>query len=190
MSTEVPLTDDCGLGVLPEEPFTNPFLMVYNSVFNLPLKDSRFVRLVDEGNRIRFDQSDRDPIKRNTSTADYPEVMLIPRGFQDINLHSNSSSSRLRYGYQWIISTGDFRYSIISAVEWALFAAMSKYRCEVTTLQWGEKVFALQLNIDGSQMGEQESLQRRGLNGWAVLWNIFVEMNFSHVDLSNGVTIP
>jgi hypothetical protein len=154
----------------------NPFQMVYDELWSMLEEDVRFD--VKEGNKLKFNNNDRSPMKTNMSTVDYPEVALFAENITG-NLCNTSSTSMIRRHFSWIISSGDFNYSEIFPVEWAIFTGMLAWRYRISVLTWEGLKFVSQANIVESNFNQVDAARRRGIEGWIAVWSIFVEMHFS-----------
>ena len=160
---------------MPDPCDTNPFQMVYDTLWTMLEEDKRFQ--IKEGNKLKFNNNRRDVIKSQMSTADYPEVMLVTEGITG-NLCNTSSTSKITRNYSWVISAGDFRYDQIFPVEWAIFTGMLAWRYRLSTLTWQDRLFVTQLNLVNSNLEQVDNQRRRGIEGWVAVWTIFVEMHF------------
>jgi hypothetical protein len=165
------------------EPWDNPFLLVYDKLWEMVKADPRFIEVVKENNRIDLNAVSRNPFKLNPSSADHPEVVLITPGASDGNYRETSSTSMLTRQYSWLISTGDFRVRYVLATEWALFAAMEDWCSQLTTLTWRGESFVKQLNFSALSEGLIDELTKNSLNGWSASFTIDVEMHFSRTAL-------
>jgi hypothetical protein len=159
--------------------YNNPLQMVYDTLWAMLEEDERFQ--VKEGNRLSFnkDRNDRDVIKSQMSTSDYPEVILVAEAISTANLCSTSSSTKLVRNYSWIINAGDFRYSEIFPIEWAIFTGMLAWRFRLSTLEWEDELFVKRLNFTGANIGQIDNQLRRGIKGWISVWTLEVEMHFT-----------
>lgn len=155
----------------------NPFQLVYNTLWSMLEEDERF-DVVKPGNRIKFNGNDREPQKTNTTTSDYPEVMLVSEGVTG-NLCNSSSTSMLIRNYSWVVSSGDYRFDEIFPVEWAIYAGMLAWRYRLAPLLWEGEPFVTQANVRDSNFDQVDRQRRRGIQGWVAVWTIFVEMHFN-----------
>lgn len=162
---------------------SNPFSLVYDELWSMLEEDDRFD--IKTNNKIKYNGSDRDPHKSQTSTSDYPEVTLITENVSG-NLCNTSSTSMLRRNYSWIIASGDLRYSEIFPVEWAIFTGMLAWRHRLTILEWENTRFVARANLNDSNFDQVENLRRRGLKGWVAVWSIYVDMHFNTADLEGS----
>lgn len=160
---------------------SDPFLLVYNSLWEMMEADSRFD--VREGNKIRFDVNNREPFKTQHSTTDYPEVMLLPESGIG-NISSTSSTSFVSKKYSWIITAGDYRYSEISQIEWALTAGLLGWMYRLKTLLWDDSEFVKLVNIVNTDLELIDRtlarVRAQGIAGLISIFTIEVKMHFSN----------
>ena len=156
---------------------SNQFQLFNDELWSMLEEDPRFT--VKEGNKIKFTGT-REPIKREHSTADYPEVMLVPEGGV-ANLCNTSSTSEVTKNYSWVISAGDFRYEKISYLEWAIYAGMLAWKDRLSVLTWEDNIFVTSANITDTNLDQIEQQRTRGIPGWISVWTIRVNMYFSNV---------
>ena len=155
----------------------DPFSLVYDTLWDMLEEDARF-DIVKDGNKLKFNCNDREPVKTQMSTEDYPEVALMAENITG-NLCNTSSTSRIVRNYSWVISAGDYRYSEIFPIEWAIFTGMLAWRYRLSVLKFGEVNFVTNCNLIDSNFQQVENQRRRGIAGWVAVWSIFVEMHFA-----------
>lgn len=162
----------------------DPLSLVYTELWNMAEANCGLTNQVKLHNRIRYDQKDRDPEKRNYNDADTPELALMCAGLGG-NICNTSSTSMLSTRYSWIIVTGDLRVNYrMLPVEWALFEAMHLWRERLGKLTWNDKAFCKKLNMLDVQEGIlQSDRPHDGPQGWMSIWGIQVDMYFSLTDL-------
>jgi hypothetical protein len=117
------------------------------------------------------------------STSDLPEVTLVANQSQ-ANLHGTSSSSKLVYGYEWWIATGDV--SVIRGilpVSWAVWCAMASWKDVVGALKWKGKTFCKRFDFVNQSLLLTDSEKNRGIRGFSSIWGCEVEMWFGTNDL-------
>ena len=159
----------------------NPFQLVYDSLWTMMEADARFD--VKEGNKIKFNNNKREPVKSQHTTSDYPEVMLLPESGIG-NISSTSSTSSVSKRYTWVVSSGDFRYTEISDLEWALTAGLLGWMYSLKSLTWNENEFVKLVNVISTDL---EVLDRsvararsQGINGLVSVFTVEVSMVFSN----------
>ena len=165
----------------------NPFDLVYDALWRLALAGG-VDQLVSPGNRVRYDQADADPLKREVSSVDLPELILVPETL-NANIHSTSHTSMLRRNYSFLLSTGDMRLAKpggLHAVEWALFRGMHGWRTELTRLVWpagSDWHFVKNANVPDARSGLSDRERNRNILGWSAAWTCQVEMHFRIGDM-------
>lgn len=163
---------------------TDPFSAVYEELWSLLEDSEEFGRRVAEGNRIKYikdGDNTRDPEKDQMSTADFPEVRLVPAGiFPHLQRTSNSSSIVARYAIE--IRSGDKRLNEAHfPVIWAVYRAMAPWAARLRELTWNDGDVFINLArpvgdvIEDMERGGDVS---RGIEGWFAIWTVEVSMWF------------
>ncbi len=144
---------------------------------------SAFTAGVAAGNRVKFTSADRAPAKDEVSSADLPEVRLVPTvGTPHTERTSNSSSVVKRWEVQ--VSTGDQRLDVAAfPLEWEVLRAMHDWRTRLVTLEWAGKKYVKRCQCVESSVGVSNSDLDRGIRGWSTIMVLEVEMWFGHDDL-------
>jgi hypothetical protein len=158
----------------------DPFSLVYSALWDLALASDRLLELVKPGNRLRFDQTTRDPFKDQIQDADMPELSLFPLGTASMNLHSTSCSSQIKRAFAWMLATGDVRVSYRSLpVQWALMCAMSNYKSVLTPLEWQGQRFVKKVEVVQVTETLLDTTQNRNIRGWSSIMNVEIDFIFS-----------
>ncbi len=169
-----------------EEFNPTPFSMVMTELWNMLRAHPGFVRDVPERNQIRFDsQTDRDPMKETSASADSPEVAIVSSAVS-ANLNETSSTSRCSRQYSIMVSTGDLRYAAkLAPIEWDIFTSLLSWKTRLAALQWKKKNFCkvLRLVSAGVIASTMDQLQQKKMFGWNAVWTVEVEMHFATADL-------
>lgn len=161
----------------------DPFSQVFSALWAMVEGCQAFTDLVPVGNRIRYDQNSRDPIKAVVQAADMPEVILVSDGLT-ANLHATSSTSMCIRRYTWLITTGDLRINeFCNPVEFAVFRAMLRWKEVLCELTYKGQPFVKRANVVSVTSGTSDPKQNRNLLGWSALWSVEVEMHFNTSDL-------
>lgn len=162
----------------------NPFTLVYSELWAILLRHPAFARDVKYKNRIRFDvPNNRDPAKQTIADADLPEVMLTVESI-NANLHDTSHTTKIARRYNFLVSTGDFRYNEkLAQVEWAMFTAFCNWQTTLSALMWKDKSFCKAFRILTGTAGMSNPQQNRNIVGWSCIWQGEVEMHFNTADL-------
>ena len=164
---------------------TDPFTLVFNTLWQMADNSLSLTNLVRPGNKIRFNiDDDRSPIKENVADADLPELILATAGITNANMFHSSCDSLIVRQYQWLISTGDLRTNFrLFPVQFALYCAMHSWQGALSTLLWKNKKFVKNTRWLNATEGITNPQLNRGIEGWSSIWNISVEMIFSSTDL-------
>lgn len=162
----------------------NPFVDVYNALWNLAEDSTPLTTLVKPSNRIKYNQSvPYDPTKDEVSEADLPELLLVSTGSSG-NLRQSSSTSSIIRQYEWLIATGDTSLvNKLLRVEWALFCAMSDWPTVLNALTFQGSTFCKRTQLVSVNSGLTDPERNRGINGWSSIWALEVEMHFKTTDL-------
>ena len=171
---------------------TDPFTLVHNALWALLEAHQGFVNLVPANNRIKFTGDLRAPIKDQISTADLPEVRIVPTGGEaHLKRTSNSSSVLKRWEIQ--VSTGDQRVDYtkgVFAVEWEILIALQDWITALKAITWTSKPFVVTAKPATVREGVTEADLNRGIKGWSALWACEVEMFFQTSDMAPVPVTP
>lgn len=165
----------------------NPFVLVYDALWDLVEASALVQELVRTGNMIKMNRvRPGSPMKDQVGESDLPELMLL-QGSSEGNWSDTSSTSRINRQYEWGIATGDFALTQrLAPVEWAIFAAMVNWRTVLTALRWpadAEDGFVKVVRLIQAQAGVSDAAANRGIAGWSGIWTIEVQMHFANSDL-------
>lgn len=156
----------------------NPFTQVYNALWTMVSAHKDLDQIVRVGNRIDFGKEERDVWKRNVSTLDVPEIVLVQDATQ-IKLFNTSSTTMAIREYSWLVSTGDFRINhFLNKVEWLLMIAHLGWKTHMAALTYQGKTFVKRMDFIGATTGASDAEKNRGLQGWSSIWKVQVEMHF------------
>lgn len=157
----------------------DPITQVHNAIWELLLAHPPFADAVKEGNRILFTGTSRGPIKDEVSTADLPEVRLVPAGAAtQLQRTSNGSSLVKRFAIQ--VRTGEQRVDAgLYPLEWEIYRALADWTTVLLALKWSDYCFVKLCR----PIGFAESLESNGITGWVSVWSCEVEMWFSTASL-------
>lgn len=163
-----------------------PFVLVYDALWELAEASSPLAEIVKPSNRIKFNHTGtKDPIKREVSQADLPEIILVTTGTAG-NIQETSSTSRINKQFEWIVATGDL--SVVNRllpIEWAIWCAMIDYKAVLGALTWESQHFVKRCALLNASSGFTDSERNRGIRGWSSVWSIEVEMHFRTSNLSD-----
>lgn len=162
---------------------TDPFTQVYDALWSLPWKRKELCRLVKPGNRITFSGQDRDPLRPEVSTANLPELTLIPISGQP-HVQATSNSSFWLARFEWQLATGDKRVNrALYRVTFELLRALANWLTVLQALKWKSKPFVVVQIPRDERIGVTERDLNRGIQGWSSLWSCEVKMFFATADL-------
>jgi hypothetical protein len=164
----------------------DPFSLVYDKLWDLAEASVPLTRLVKLKNRIKFSPTKvYDPVKREVSEADLPELTLTSTT-GSANMMANSSMSSCTRTYEWIIATGSLSIiAMLGPVEFALWCALHDYQSYLNALQWDGKDFVKVARVGQISNGLTDSERNRGIVGWTSIWSLDVEMYFVTKDLKD-----
>ncbi len=163
-------------------PYDNPMTRVYDALWDMAEANPTIREYIPENNRIKF--STAIGTKRSISSADTPELMLIPAS-TSAELQSTSSSSKITHVMTWFLTCGDFRVNdVFHQVYWELFQSMPDWQKTLCALTWGptSQSFVKELRMLTSSIGVKED-NNRHIEGWAMEWPMEIDMYFTTKDL-------
>lgn len=166
---------------MPTSIYKDPFSLVYKGLWELVDRNNNLDRLVPAGNRIRYDNP--APDKDVISDADTPELSLM-RSSTTFDEKTNSSGTGLKAVYTWAIASGSLEIEpVFNPITFELFRSMVDYKCVLCSLQWCDCSFVQDLKLLSSQEATRLQDVNRGLEGWASLLEVEVEMFFQFTKL-------
>lgn len=164
---------------------TDPFTLVFDSLWSLLENWTPFTNLVPVGNRIKYTSGTRDPEKELMSTADTPEVRIIPTSSLT-HLHRTTNSTSVLQRLEIQTSSGDQRLEEKHfPVKWEVIRALTNWRSEVEALVWNSKKFVKNVKGHEALEGVSEFDINRGIKGWSAIWSCEIEMFFTTADMTN-----
>lgn len=167
----------------------DPFTIVYEGIWDMLEANADFCTLVKPGNRIKYNGPARPAIKDEISTADTPEVRVVPLSTEyHLQRTSNGTSITKTYGIE-VSSGSTIAANGVWAVEWQILRAVSNWQTYLSNLVWPE-------GSDGSEfvklckpLSAAEGVRRtdlnRGIYGWSLVWAVEVEMWFCNDAIQN-----
>ncbi len=146
--------------------------------------DANFSVLVKPANRIKYNlESDRNPVKGAIATADLPELAIVPQTSNG-NLHFTSNASELSVDFQFILNTGDYRYSAnVAPLQWLLVCKIAAWKSFLYALTWKGKGFVKAVDFTQGQVGESDPNRNRSIRGWTVLITCRIRCVFNTADM-------
>lgn len=161
-------------------PGTDPFSMVYNTVWDVLNRHKPLADLVKLRNRIRFDTDDRDPEKQEIIDSDVPELEMYPAGGDAEPFHTNTSSLASQ-SLVLQLTTGELRiHKVLFPVKWELLKAL---------IQCGHNLgglpFVRGISFSGIDETQDDDAANRGTRGWSATITITILMVFDNTRLND-----
>lgn len=167
----------------------NPFTLLHDGMWKLIDDNPMWDNLVAPRNRIRFTSAtDRDPIKQEKDTACYPELWLCPQAGV-VNPHYDSCSAMVKYRYQWVLTTADWRSNaILEQCQFAMLCSMVNFKPFIESLTWEGVRFAKRCDAQSFNVGGQDPKKSGGIVGWAAMWQNEIEIHLPRTLLIAAAT--
>lgn len=163
----------------------NPFTAVWDALWTMAEANENLTDLVRKTNRIKYD--DTIGPKNSITEGDLPELSLRSAG-ADINIRSNSTSSKLTHRYTWGMATGEYDINkYYNCVVWELYRAMFDWDTTLCSLEWPSgSGWNYVTNVQIATLDEGTGMvdEQRGIYGWAGMLQLDVEMHFRITDVS------
>lgn len=159
----------------------DPYSLVMAELWAVLEADDKFSLYVKPGNRIRYVNGSPDPEKETVSTADTPEVRIIPVSSEPGRIASSSSySDRMTFEIQW--ASGDQRadYQHLK-LRWLIFRAFmreNRMLARVKALTYNGNKFVQNVFLESITDGVSQQDLNRGIKGWSGIMAVSVEMIF------------
>lgn len=168
-------------------PGSDPLTQIYDALWDMLETHKGFDRLVRVGNRAKFSLAGpRDPVKDEISEADLPEVRIVRTG-GEAHLQRTSNGSSILQRYEVQIGTKSLRYDTeLFPLEWEIYKAFSKWQDKLKGLEWAGKPYVKLARPLSFTTGVDEGQLDRGIEGWATVWSIEVELWFATADLQQA----
>ena len=153
----------------------DPLSLVYAALWDVLESSGDFCRLVQPGNRIKFFGGSRDPRKDTLSTADLPEVRIVPAG-GSANLHLASNTDRLVERLRIQVSSGDQRVdAAFFPVVWEIYRALVNWPSVIAGLTWSGQAQGDGWGVDLVEITDHDDTAdtprtSRGIEGWSTVW--------------------
>lgn len=148
----------------------NPFTIAHDCIWQA-IDDCHELDHIKKGNRIKHNTC-KTLTKHNIQSADFPEIQVLPEGF-DGNLSASSSAAKIQLRYLIVTTTDDLGHScFIAQIQWALLKVLCKIKESAGKKKWcGEKLIT-KVRLIGENEGIVNSSQLRGHKGWTALFRI------------------
>ena len=162
----------------------DPFTLVYDALWELLDSSARLRELVKAGNRINLNRyDDRHPIKEEVSSADLPELIIIPVSGGETK--QTSGARIIVQRYRIILSTGDQRVNPgIFPIKFAVICAMENWvKYLKTGVTWRNTNPVVNARLLDASDGVSDTDMARGIKGWSSLMNLEVNFSFDKATL-------
>ena len=164
------------------DPLTQVYIGLFDTIFSRDFVQEK----VRPSNRIQLTGKLREPFRREVSTADLPELRIVPIGSIPHMLRTSGSSSIVeKYSIQ--ISTGSKLVDILYPLKFEIYRALCDWQTIIKILTWKDQEFVKRISVSSINEGVTEMDLNRGIDGWASLWTVEVEMFFATSDLIGDV---
>jgi hypothetical protein len=166
----------------------NPFSLVLGTLWDLVMGSTYLQSIVPLRNRLSFNGIDTSG-KDQVSTADFPEVRIVPVG-GSASLMRSSSSSTTSFRFAIQVRTAEIDVNVMTSIRWAVFSALSAWPSLARKLRWNGQTFIT--NVGDVQI--QDDLTKvspasvgDALVGWATLWTGECSMTFTTQQLQEMI---
>lgn len=152
---------------------TDPFTMIYTTLWDLINANDRLMELIRLRNRIDYSGDYRNPEKDTLSSADLPELRLVPSGgAAHLRRTTHSTSITRRFAFQ--LHSGSRRlHKMLFPIEWELFCCLAQWPEYIGKLLWNGEKFAVRMStIDITEEMFRPTPEGGGsqLGGWLTVW--------------------
>lgn len=157
----------------------DPLTLVYEGLWELVEDFKPFADEVRVGNRIKMSGKSRDPEKEYVTTADLPQVKLVPSG-GETNLHSSSNQTQMIRRFSFIIDTGDKRVDYLHfPLQWHIVCVMCNWKMRIGGMKWNGHHFLTDLQIPSVEEGESDPDANDDIEGFTSIATIEATMLFA-----------
>lgn len=156
----------------------NPFIEVYDKLWELLESEADFTALVKIGNRVKLSVNKSDPFKDAVQDSDFPEVQILPGGGKS-NLFATSSTHFVDQVYFLRSVTGELNAITIFGLKWAIIKALAKTENNLG-LEYVRNIVVTDAQ-DNIEIGEEN----RGRLGWRGMISLTVNMQFSKATIED-----
>ena len=160
----------------------DPFTAVYRGLWQLLEAHPGFASAVRPGNRLKL--VDGEPhAKDQVSTADLPEVRIVPSGASS-HLRRTSTTSGVTKAWTIQVATGDKRLDErLYPLEWIILCAMQRWPEVLGALVWADRKYVAAVQVLEHAEGQTDRDLVRGIDGWTAVMTVRVEMTFLTADM-------
>lgn len=165
---------------------TDPYTLVYNTLWAALEGHSDFTDLVPIKNRIRFTGDDRSPIKAKLASADTPDVRIVMQQvvMRETGASGGTEADRVRFTVE--LATGDQRLDARAfPITWAIRQAIYGADAALRAIEFNSKTgWVLNPHTGTIDFGIAQDAEARGLIGWAAVCAVEMQLWFSKIDLT------
>lgn len=154
----------------------DPFSFVYNAIMEQMQNNPKLQKHISSRNFIDFKNASSR--KRQISSADLPEIMLIVTGMSDSEDRTNSSNYGIDVEYSIVITSGSEVVVKTLEIAWQLYRTLRPWCKRLSQLEHDGEKFVHGVVFEASEVGLDDTEANRGLSGWVTVWPITVEMMF------------
>ena len=174
----------------------DPFSLAFSGLWSVLNASPAFADAVPTSQQIRYDSNSRQPEKSRGSEAsdlpaDRPLVRIQPNSGADF-LPSGISSSSIKMvkKYQLLLALGDLRVNMwLHPMQFIIAAALADWERTLWTINWAGPVcteqFIKVMRVSDIPEGKNMADAAKGIQTWASLFNISLEMWFTRQNLLN-----
>lgn len=159
----------------------SPLVLIHDALWTMLEAHAGFTELVPVGNRIKLTNIRGQAIKPRTSTADMPEVRIIPTGgLPHLQRTSNSSTILKRWEVQAV--SGETHIIKMMDLEWEVFRALSRWDTHLGGLKWPVDTgnnFVIHSKLESFEEGVRDTDLSRGSALWSSIWAGNTELVFA-----------
>jgi hypothetical protein len=167
---------------------TDPFTLVYCSLWDMLEAHTGFTGLVRVGNRIKFLGDRLKPTKQEITDTDLPEVCVEPDGVEP-HLQATSARTLLVQKFKIVAASGNQRLdtlgpnginAAIFPVAWEMLRAMIGWTSNLMVLTWpvaGGAPFVHLARPTGLTLALFHPKENRTILGWSAAWQYEVHLN-------------
>lgn len=160
---------------------SNPFGMIFDGLWGMVTADPYLNSVVSLGNRMKY--AERVTEKDVATTADMPELRLVPAGGSASILRTSSSTSCIRrFAFQLQTGTQNLHETYLD-IQWALMCALVGWPGVVGALLWNGQPFVKRMGvIEVTELMLRpfpESNPSGEIKGWSTVWVCELECWFN-----------
>lgn len=162
---------------------SDPFTLVYDNLLDI-VKQSKGLEIIVASLRDKIislnTKQGNNAIQSEPTAATLPEIILASNTVSG-NFNFASNAVQITRLYQFLISTDAGALGeTIYPLEWGISCAMvdAQYDVRLRELAWHNYKFVKALQLGAVTSGESNADANRGIQGWAAIWQLNVNMLF------------